>query len=440
VGRAAAVFVGKVVFTDHDPSLGFGQRTFVRFAVEEAFKGLPPETHEVWVNPGSFASCYAEYPVGERLLVFAYAGRGMPVDASTMSIAPGQLKRKPLPDVINPTNPPVVYSAPECSGTREIRGADRRLTADLEYLRRYKAGSAMPLVRGRIVEDASFGIFDPPGLEGVRMTLTGRGFNRSVRTDADGYYVFDDVPVGTYVITPSLKPYVSLWDVTGEVRKIEVPRNGCGAADFDMTAPGVIEGTLLDNSSRPAASVRVEVLRLDKQGRPIYYAEKKVHTDLSGRFRFVELPSGDFQVGVNLFEAPDPKTPYAPTKWSENARPSVHLSPGERKQIPPFRLPARLAVKKIEAEVRWPDGRPAKGVTVWGDVGEDRAATSGETDANGFTQIEVLEGISYTIEAKVWVGSEGQKEVARSGAMELTPGSGAIHLKLVLSQRTKEYR
>jgi hypothetical protein len=77
VSRAAAVFVGRVAFTDHDPSLGLRQRTFVKFVVEEAFKGLSPETHEVWVDPGSFTSCYAEYSVGERLMVFAYGGQAI---------------------------------------------------------------------------------------------------------------------------------------------------------------------------------------------------------------------------------------------------------------------------------------------------------------------------------------------------------------------------
>ena len=52
----------------------------MKFSVEEAFKGLPPNTTEVWVDPGSFTSCYAEYTVGRRLLVFAYGGPAMPPD------------------------------------------------------------------------------------------------------------------------------------------------------------------------------------------------------------------------------------------------------------------------------------------------------------------------------------------------------------------------
>ena len=61
VNAASAVFVGKVIFTDDDGSGTFMQRTHVHFQVEEVFKGLAPEAKDVWVDPGSFTSCYAEY-------------------------------------------------------------------------------------------------------------------------------------------------------------------------------------------------------------------------------------------------------------------------------------------------------------------------------------------------------------------------------------------
>ncbi len=440
VGRAAAVFTGKVVFTDHDPALGIRQRTFVRFEVEEAFKGLPSGTRDVWIDPGSFTSCYAEYNVGQRLLVFAYGGSSMPPDTSMMSVVPGQARPKRLPTGIDPANPPVVYSAPECSGTRLLTENDRGLFADLDYLRRYSMGNAHPSVQGRVLEDADFGIFEAPGLPNVLLKLLGMGINRSAQTDADGYYVFDDVPLGTYTLTPSLRPYFVLrgdFAPPGE-REVAVAKDSCGTANFDMTAPGVIRGTLLGHSGQPAPNVRIEVLRLDKQGKPVYYGEKATKTDQNGRFRFVNLPGGDFEVGVNVFEAPDPETPYSPTKWSENSRSSIHLTAGERKMITPFRLPARSAVRVVEAEVHWPDGSPAQGVTVWGDVG-DRAAASGDTNANGVAHFKVLQGIRYTIEANIWVGSQEEREVARSGSMELTPGSDPIHLKLTLSERSKYF-
>jgi hypothetical protein len=69
---------------------------------------------------------------------------------------------------------------------------------------------------------------------------------------------------------------------------------------------------------------------------------------------------------VNLFNALGEETPYAATKWTQESDSVISLRAGERRQISPFHLPPRLMVRRIEAEVYWPDGRPAGGVTVWG--------------------------------------------------------------------------
>ncbi len=433
VSRAAAVFVGKVVFDNHDDSIGLNQRTLIRFEVEETFKGLSPGTSEVWADPGSFTSCYAEYAVGMRYLVFAYSGSVMPPDTSMISVGRGRVDSKPIPPGFDPLKPPVVYSVPECSGTREMSEADHGLPSDLEYLRQYRAGTATPGVRGRVTEDRDFGIFDPPGLAGVAIELFGSGFRKMARTDADGYYQFDSLLAGKYVVKSSLPQYRAQ-----DSGSIDVARVGCAAVNFDMIAPGVIEGKLLDRAGKAAPGIEVEVLRLGKDGTPIYYAEKDAMTGPDGRYRFDHLPSGNFEVGVNVFNAPDPKTPYMQTKWSERGRTSIHLVAGQRVQIAPFRLPAQSAVRIVEAQVRWPDGRPASGVNVWADVGDSTAA-GGETDATGRARFEVLQGIDYTVEAKIWVEANGRKEVARSGKVQFTPTSQPVRLDFVLNNRTKNY-
>jgi hypothetical protein len=113
---ADVVFLGKVIFTDDDGSGKFTQQTYVHFSIEESFKGISPEVRDVWADPGSFTSCYAEYRIGERYLVFAYHGKKMPVDTS-METATVTTNRKPLPAGIDRANPPLVYYAPECTGT-----------------------------------------------------------------------------------------------------------------------------------------------------------------------------------------------------------------------------------------------------------------------------------------------------------------------------------
>ena len=137
VERASVVFEGKAVFSDDDGSNKFTQKTLVRFQVEESYKGLGPEIHDVWVDPGSFTSCYELYRVGDRYLVFGYDRATSPPDTMSISVAhdKGQSKPKPVPPGFDPKNPPKVYWAPECSGTRTITP---QTDSEINYLRKYK--------------------------------------------------------------------------------------------------------------------------------------------------------------------------------------------------------------------------------------------------------------------------------------------------------------
>lgn len=138
---AAVVFIGTVVFTDDDGSGTFRQKTLVRFQVEEAFKGLNGEVREVWVDPGSFTTCYALYQPGEKWLIYGYGGGTIfPPDTAAMSVDQRQGQSKPLPPGIDANHPPVIYSAPECAGSLPIGGRyDDVVAQNLRYLRKYKA-------------------------------------------------------------------------------------------------------------------------------------------------------------------------------------------------------------------------------------------------------------------------------------------------------------
>ncbi len=140
VQQATLVFVGKVIFTDDDGTGQFIQHTLIHFEVEESFKGLAPEIHEVWIDPGSCTSCYAEYKIGERYLVFGYGGVQLPKDSAAMSVANDRCRSEPLPAGIDPKSPPKIYLAPECSGTREITSStDAAVAKEIVWLKKYKA-------------------------------------------------------------------------------------------------------------------------------------------------------------------------------------------------------------------------------------------------------------------------------------------------------------
>lgn len=137
VGGASIAFVGKAVFSDDDGSRKFAQKTLVRFEVEEAFKGIGENIHVIWLDPGSFTSCYQTFHVGERYLVFAYEHADSPRDTMSITSAAdnGRSKQKPIPTGFDVKNPPKVYWAPECLGTRRIAPQTEH---EIDYLRNYK--------------------------------------------------------------------------------------------------------------------------------------------------------------------------------------------------------------------------------------------------------------------------------------------------------------
>ena len=140
VEAASIVFVGKAVFSDDDGSGKFTQKTLVRFEVEETYKGIGENVHEVWLDPGSFASCYQTFHVGDRYLVFADR-RADPRDTQSITVAAdnGKSKQKPVPPGFDLKNPPKVYWAPECVGTRRIVPETGQ---EIDYLKKYKKQAA----------------------------------------------------------------------------------------------------------------------------------------------------------------------------------------------------------------------------------------------------------------------------------------------------------
>jgi hypothetical protein len=144
VKAASIVFVGKAVFNDDDGSRKFTQKTLVRFEVEEAYKGLG-NVHEVWLDPGSFTSCYQTFHVGDRYLVFANDRGNSPPDTLSITVVPdnGKSKHKPVPPGFDLKNPPKVYWAPECVGTHWIVPETEKETGEeIDYLRKYKQRAA----------------------------------------------------------------------------------------------------------------------------------------------------------------------------------------------------------------------------------------------------------------------------------------------------------
>ena len=86
--QTPVIFRGRVIDYNDDPTAGFAQMTLYRFKVLESFKGLPPGTKEVFIDPASGTSCYTHFSLDHDYLI--YAGGAQPAPAAvTVLRGPG---------------------------------------------------------------------------------------------------------------------------------------------------------------------------------------------------------------------------------------------------------------------------------------------------------------------------------------------------------------
>ncbi|MDT8307089.1 MAG: carboxypeptidase regulatory-like domain-containing protein [Anaerolineae bacterium] len=179
---------------------------------------------------------------------------------------------------------------PQCGGTPENNNVwgEGRLDA-LAAVQQSPIGDTGALEGS--VTDAMTG--DP--VEGARIVATGP-IERTTFTDANGFYSFPVLSVGTYDVTASKFGYISE-TATG----VEITVDATTVQDFALQpAPsGSLSGTVSDNSGDPVANATVTIL-----GTPI----APTTTDENGFYSFASVPEGTYDVHAEAGGCNDPQT------------------------------------------------------------------------------------------------------------------------------------
>jgi len=428
---ADAIFLGRVSFTNDNGS-GTMQATLVRFDVEETFKGIAPGTKQMWIDPGSFTSCYEEYHLGERYLIVAQRMGQFPGDSAAMTLA-GKADPKPLPPGIDPAHPPIVYRAPECSGSRP---ADSFPHIEMDYamLRDYRAGLALPRVFGRVYLDPFLGwpVLNGPQLNGVQVTLTGGGTTVRTTTHPDGTFTLSDAPAGIYRISAELPPFVP---VVPQLT-LFVPDVGCGSQDFPLRTTSKLAGVVLDPQGRPAARVpvKVEVLR-SAQGQ--YPATLSAETDAEGRFAIVGIPETDVRLSYGSEHPSSESVRYPPVYYPNSASPStadtLRLRVGEQRTGLVLRLPTPPKVLRFAVKVLRSDGSPVNGAFV-NALLNGYSTEFAKTGPAGTAELPCLEGLQYQLEAGIPAGHGPGSEVIRNQPVLMLCGKDSGPFTLTLDR------
>lgn len=426
VTTAPVVFVGTPVYTNDDQSGTFLQQTLYKFEVEEVFKGLPDGTKEVWIDPGSFTSCYAEYRLGAKLLVFASKHSGESGDSTAMTVAAPGKKTKPLPPGFDRKMP--VYYAPECNGTRPAELA----AADIAWLRSWKKGKTRARLYGEVLDD----LRSP--LEGATVTAKGKVDSLTTTTSADGIWTFDMVEAGKYQLNAELPNYRLRWNPV-----VDVPENACAYFKLPMEGSGSISGIVLNTSHKPVAGIEVELVKVS--GNDELSILPPARSSVDGSFGFERLPTGDFAAGVNLKFLPSAGTPYEktylPGVHTLLEAQVIHIKSGQRISALQLQLPQKMQRRTLKVHVVWPDGRSAgKDINVSADVTENHGFEFAQTNAEGVAILSCLASFSYKVTAKEWLSKAGEnppRSVA-SPSLEISPGTESVSITLVLSRKIKD--
>jgi hypothetical protein len=404
VGRSDVIFLGKVAYSNDNGYGTFAQATLIRFEVEEAFKGLAPDVREVWVDPGSFTSCYATYPVGKRYLVFASSKLDFH-NLVIMTVVNGPRGLKPPPPGFDPSHPPAVYLANECSGTREVSANTEYFAAgDLAFLRAWKQGKSVTRVYGRVLDDSypAWPAPHPPGLQGATVTLKGAAQEFSAMTDSEGVYSFDSIPPGQYSLDVALEGYRAFPPGAA----YDLAPGACGYSEFNLLTDGLLEGIVKDFRGHPAPRIELVVQRVLPDGSLDFMGQTM--TDRKGAFRVSRVPRGDFRLGVNIDRLPTVDVPYGRFYYPGTSQPtSFHLDLHEHRKGLTFNLPPPLKTRAVNVEVTWADSTPvskANVLALWDDGG---VAELAETDGSGSARLICLAGVPYRIRATKWLSGHG---------------------------------
>ncbi|MGB0931026.1 MAG: SdrD B-like domain-containing protein, partial [Chitinophagales bacterium] len=177
------------------------------------------------------------------------------------------------------------------------------------------------------------GVKDPSevGVAGVIITLTlPDGTTITTTTDATGFYLFDDLEPGNYVVTVGAGPDGTTITTANSFNVNLGEGDQYLIADFGFMPEEELLGAIgdlvwfdidgdgdLDSFEIGLGGVTVTIYNAD--GEPI----RTVITDLDGYYLFDNLPEGEYTIGVDETTAPDGLIPSTPTTVTYN------LSSGE---------------------------------------------------------------------------------------------------------------
>ena len=290
-------------------------------------------------------SCIYEFEAGQRYLVFAY---------------------------LDPSNGRVRVSL--CSATHKWDGSGNDAAFLASLSRPATGGQVFGTVR-RFTRSGG-GIPDKDEIPFVTSVhLQTPAGVQSARSDG-GDYRFEGLTPGAYVLTIDTPDGYVAYPATAQLEILD--NRGCASQPFSLTDNGRIAGRLLNFKGDPPSGLNVEVVTAGNIPVPRGISPRTAMVADDGSFEAGELPPGDYVVGVNLLDLPNPGVPYARVLYPRSAIPGtgiVTVKAGERVDLGTWQLPGAAPAWVVSGVVEWEDQRPAANIEIRAlDVTGERAS------------------------------------------------------------------
>ena len=355
------IFSGRVIDHNNDKTVGFRQMTLYRFKVIEIFKGLPSGTKEVFIDPGSMASCYTSFKTDSSYLVYTGYSPPLMVDTLLKGNQPSS-NAKQMPAAWKGLGKLPIYDVGGCNPTRTIRDND----PDMAFLRSTSRRGAIGngWIEGYALQNIGWlsKFSEYVAASDTTFTLTSRlhkGWTAAVLPD--GTFKIDAVPPGVYEVTAQ-SPVLGKGIIVGPPG-VEVPPGGCALVQASFQTNSSISGRVLNADGKPAPDVRLEFGELQTGGKVRDLPNNWAESDKDGNFKLIDVPFGRIVVATNLNGAPTSGSPYEPfyvpgTHVALAAR-VFTIKPNSQVTGVTLQLPKPLAFGDLYVDVKWPDGSPA---------------------------------------------------------------------------------
>ncbi len=381
-----------------------GSGTF-RFRIDEALKGIAPDTKEVEVGRGP---CLDGYELGTQYLILVHHIEG---DPSTAGFTRGE----PLENA----------------------------TESIALFRALARGEHVTEIKGRIAENVEdfllrfdLDVEHRPGLRGVTITASKEGRNYTTSSDFTGSYALRVPESGRYEVAAKLAGHAS----AQPTYELDVAPDSCRELDLGMWTASHLTGYVVGADGKPAEGIAVEL----EPPSEIHNFLPKVKTDATGKFEFVNIPQGDYIVGVNIggvnSELPY-DTRFYPGVTERSAARVVKITGAPSIEGLNFQIGERKPTRSIIVAMEWPDGRPVINASVMcrssrlGQPGSRADFVWRYVDQTGKAACEVLAGEDFEadVDRLSWAASSRPIEpIATRPKLPVPAGTDTVQLRFVI--------